>query len=274
MFAGRRKEYIIRLPAEEAASKYESGLYFSLSPHAAAQWLILPTTGDRALLRCRCDGPFVEYSEQKLACSRLTPLAEVPLPASAYKLIPAVLTSRSSRRHCRSAPGRRANGWRANQLDGHSPIRQMSGANQLDGHSPVGQAQDNAACTGYKLVAKLGGRYYSLFAGRQMEYGLGSAAENVALRDHQGGLYFHASAFAAAQVEVEARPEGLGAASVPRALLRCYCEGPFVEYPGGKMSCSRLTPLDEVLGWERFRVGGLHGEGAVRARPKSAVRGF
>mmetsp|Transcript_31633 Transcript_31633/g.71106 ORF Transcript_31633/g.71106 Transcript_31633/m.71106 type:complete len:121 (-) Transcript_31633:29-391(-) len=30
----------------------------------------------------------------------------------------------------------------------------------------------------------------------------------------------------------------------PRLLLRCRCEGPFVEYPGGKIACSVLTPMD------------------------------
>merc|ERR1712061_13234 len=57
---------------------------------------------------------------------------------------------------------------------------------------------------------------------------------------------------AAARHRIPARRGGFPVA--PRALLRCRCEGPFVEYPNGKIACSRLTPLEKLP----MPVGYLH----------------
>nr|ABV22261.1 conserved hypothetical protein [Karlodinium veneficum]ABV22262.1 conserved hypothetical protein [Karlodinium veneficum] len=97
---------------------------------------------------------------------------------------------------------------------------------------------------GYKVVARVGERFYSIWAGENAEYRIGFTARDEARPRHRGGLYVCRSPQAAVRHRIPAKPGGLFVA--PRALLRCACEGPFVEYPGGKIACSTLTPLEEM----------------------------
>eukprot|EP00434_Breviolum_minutum_P038792 symbB.v1.2.034427.t1/scaffold4440.1/size39630/2 len=91
---------------------------------------------------------------------------------------------------------------------------------------------------------KVGNRLLSIWAGDRMEYALGVIARDAARPKHAGGLYVCKTRARALHHRVPARRGGLFFA--PRLLLRCRCEGPFVEYPGGKIACSTLTPM-EVL---------------------------
>uniref|UniRef100_A0A7S4R316 Uncharacterized protein n=1 Tax=Alexandrium monilatum TaxID=311494 RepID=A0A7S4R316_9DINO len=105
---------------------------------------------------------------------------------------------------------------------------------------------------GYKVVAKVGRRYLSVWAGDDAEYVLGLPRRERARPCHGGGLYVCRSPDAATRHRIPARRGGLFTA--PRVLLRCLCEGPFVEYHGGKIACSGLTPLQEL----QLPVGYLH----------------
>mmetsp|Transcript_76978 Transcript_76978/g.178552 ORF Transcript_76978/g.178552 Transcript_76978/m.178552 type:complete len:139 (+) Transcript_76978:138-554(+) len=97
---------------------------------------------------------------------------------------------------------------------------------------------------GYKVVAKVGPRYLSIWAGDSAEYVLGVQRREEARSQHRGGLYICRTAEAAARHHIPAHAGGLFVA--PRVVLRCLCEGPFVEYLGGKVACSGLTPLQEL----------------------------
>mmetsp|Transcript_66349 Transcript_66349/g.116240 ORF Transcript_66349/g.116240 Transcript_66349/m.116240 type:complete len:185 (-) Transcript_66349:47-601(-) len=110
--------------------------------------------------------------------------------------------------------------------------------------SPAGSPMQGADIIGYKVVAKVGDRYFSVWAGDSTEYRMGAVLRQPARPLHRGGLYVCRSADAAMRHRIPARRGGLYMA--PRALLRCACEGPFVEYPGGKVACSGLTPLEEL----------------------------
>ncbi|CAK9046124.1 Uncharacterized protein SCF082_LOCUS25997, partial [Durusdinium trenchii] len=75
---------------------------------------------------------------------------------------------------------------------------------------------------GYKVVAKVGDRLLSIWAGDRMEYVLGATVRDDARPNHAGGLYVCRTEAAALRQRVPARPGGLFFA--PRALLRCRCE--------------------------------------------------
>lgn len=98
--------------------------------------------------------------------------------------------------------------------------------------------------TGYKVVAKVGPRYFSVWAGEGCQYGLGVTSTDAARPHHRGGLYVCRSLREAAEHYIPSKPGGLFVS--PRVVLRCLCEGPFVEYPGGKIACSALTPVEEL----------------------------
>jgi len=97
---------------------------------------------------------------------------------------------------------------------------------------------------GYKLVAKVGSRYYSVWAGKHVEYTIGSTLKENAKLNYKGGYYFCKTLEAVAHAVIAPQPGGLHRA--PRVILRCQCAGPFVEYSHGKFACSQLTPLEEV----------------------------
>eukprot|EP00929_Paragymnodinium_shiwhaense_P052802 TRINITY_DN26442_c0_g1_i1.p1 TRINITY_DN26442_c0_g1~~TRINITY_DN26442_c0_g1_i1.p1 ORF type:complete len:219 (+),score=37.51 TRINITY_DN26442_c0_g1_i1:78-734(+) len=120
---------------------------------------------------------------------------------------------------------------------------------------------------GYKVVAKVGRHYFSVWAGDTAEYVLGVPAEETAQPNHGGGLYCCRTREAASRQKIAIRRGGLFIA--PRVLLRCVCEGPFIQYASGKIACSRITPLEELA----LPIGYLHhGPGAARpaARPLPA----
>merc|ERR1712039_204333 len=114
---------------------------------------------------------------------------------------------------------------------------------------------------GYKVVAKVGRRYLSVWAGEAAEYMLGVTAQEEARPYHQGGLYVCLSMEAAARHRIPARRGGLFVA--PRVLLRCRCDGPFIEYPAGKVACSAITPMEELP----LPQGYLHSAPALAGRP-------
>jgi len=103
-----------------------------------------------------------------------------------------------------------------------------------------------APTIGFKLVANIGGQYFSLFAGMQVEYRLGETVEDDAQPQHRSGLYFCGTPAAAMKVSVGPSGGGGNINQADKAILKCECEGPFVEYSNGKFACSRLTPIEEV----------------------------
>merc|ERR1712187_232833 len=97
---------------------------------------------------------------------------------------------------------------------------------------------------GYKLVVKDGMRYLSCHDGDRFEYALGVCARERATLQKCGGLYVCRSARSAAKAfSTVSRCDGRRE-EMP-VLLRCACEGPFVEYGGDQIACSALTPLEE-----------------------------
>merc|ERR1712087_224823 len=118
---------------------------------------------------------------------------------------------------------------------------------------------------GYKVVAKVGQRFLSVWAGEGAEYALGVTAREEARTHHRGGLYVCLSLDAASRHRIPARRGGLFMA--PRVVLRCKCEGPFVEYPGGKIACSAITPLEELA----LPYGYLHTAPGPAGRPSRPV---
>jgi hypothetical protein len=108
-------------------------------------------------------------------------------------------------------------------------------------------AAHSAPTVGFKLVAKDSGRYFSLFAGPQIEYELGIASEDGAQPSYRSGLYFCSSVAAALRVQVPSNNESDYTSTMERVILKCQCEGPFVAYSNCDYACSRLTPIEEVL---------------------------
>mmetsp|Transcript_110681 Transcript_110681/g.220001 ORF Transcript_110681/g.220001 Transcript_110681/m.220001 type:complete len:165 (+) Transcript_110681:56-550(+) len=118
---------------------------------------------------------------------------------------------------------------------------------------------------GFKVVAKVGVRHLSIWAGDAAEYQLGLRTRDLARPQHGGGLYVCRSLEAAVRHRVSQRRGGLYVA--PRVVLRCLCEGPFVEYIGGKIACSELVPVQELP----MPRGYLHSAPRRPSRPQSPV---
>jgi len=97
---------------------------------------------------------------------------------------------------------------------------------------------------GYKLVAKVGQRYFSLWAGVDFEYELGVTSRECATPHLSGGLYVCSTPRAALRMAV--MPIGKGFRDAPHVVLLCVCSGPFVQYNSSKASCTCLTPIKEV----------------------------
>lgn len=130
---------------------------------------------------------------------------------------------------------------------------------------------------GYKLVAKVGDRFFSIFAGLDLEYIVGEALEEEAMPGQKAGLFFCLWPCTAARQYVP--PNHRGLFSAPRALMRCRCEGPIVHHREGRLSCSRLTVLQELplppcclvgRGRQRPASAGSLGGRDGRQRPASA----
>mmetsp|Transcript_109817 Transcript_109817/g.309645 ORF Transcript_109817/g.309645 Transcript_109817/m.309645 type:complete len:389 (-) Transcript_109817:75-1241(-) len=110
--------------------------------------------------------------------------------------------------------------------------------------SPARSMLQSWAVVGYKVVAKLGQRYFSIWAGREVEYVLGVSMRDDAEPGRVGGLYACNSPKSAVRHFISVSPHGLH--NAPRALLLCSCAGPIVNYESGKAACSCLTPIEEV----------------------------
>lgn len=108
--------------------------------------------------------------------------------------------------------------------------------------------QKQQSLIGFKLVAKADeDRYFSLWAGRRVEFKFGKAIEDVVEPHRNSGIdvfrtvaeamssYVPGKSFTASNVQ-----------QCKRVVLRCRCSGPFVHFPKGKVACSRLVPLEEV----------------------------
>lgn len=227
IWAGDRTKYDIGATVLDRATRQRaSGLYVCASPWSALNQY-LPAGADnlrkapRALLQCACLGPFVEYDGDKAACSSLTVLKALPMPRDYEK-----------------------------QADEHT-WRRLSSRDRGGHQSAVGLAfgQMNTLfgweVLAYKVVAKLGERYFSIWAGREVQYRLGATMREHATPGRQRGLYVFRTPEAAAAFAFPNEPSDF--AVCPRAVIRCSCKGPFVAYPGGKVACSKLTPLEEVM---------------------------
>jgi hypothetical protein len=126
-----------------------------------------------------------------------------------------------------------------------------------------------APAIGYKLVAKVGSHYFSLWAGSQLEYVLGQTIAEVAQPKHHGGIYICATPQDASRVKVPSTGEF---AKFPRVVLKCECEGPFVQYEGNKFACSQLTPLEEVSIDTKMRKSASLGAQSARADASLGAR--
>merc|ERR1740123_2242278 len=118
---------------------------------------------------------------------------------------------------------------------------------------------------GFKVVAKVGARHLSIWAGDAAEYQLGLRTQDLARPRHGGGLYVCRSLEAAVRHRVPLKRGGLFMA--PRVVLRCLCDGPFVEYAAGKIACSELVPVEELP----MPRGYLHSAPRRPSRPQSPV---
>jgi hypothetical protein len=233
LWAGESAEYGLGKPMEEEAlPDRRGGLYICDSAASAARQYISTTfAGDElcvAMLRCACRGPFVDYGGGKAACSVLTPCGEVPLPAERGATTVPGLWHRLAATH---KPG-----------GAHSDERgRMS---TMPGWEIVG----------YACVARMGRppmreRHFSLWAKDAFRFELGVTARDESLTDQsRDHLWVVSSPDEAPSVRImiaeNLRSSGIGQAT--RVLLRCVCEGPFVEMADGRVACSKLTPLDEV----------------------------
>lgn len=94
----------------------------------------------------------------------------------------------------------------------------------------------------YKAVAVVDGKFYSIFDG-QTEYTVGHEMRQAARQDHNGGYYVYKSIDEALAVSV---PASSKLKDAPRAILRIKAEGQYCVYSNGKLSFSRITPV-EVL---------------------------
>lgn len=231
LWKGERAEYEIGLPLdEEAMPDRRGGLYICDSPASAARQYIATTFPGNALcvvmLRCACRGPFVDYGGGSAACSSLTPLGEVPLPSG--------------------ESGPNAGLWQRLYAShpGGAHTDERGRMSMMPGWEVVG----------YTVVARMGQpplreRLFSLWSTEAFRYDLGTSARDDSLtersRDHLW-VVSSPSEVASVPIKIAEKLRNSGVDSAPRVLLRCACEGPFVELPDGRMACKKLTPVAEV----------------------------
>ena len=77
----------------------------------------------------------------------------------------------------------------------------------------------------FKLVAKVGGKYFSIYDG-DTEYVVGKKMAQQANPGHKGGYYCYATAREAVFADVPYKSGGHFIA--PRTVLKCICWGSFV----------------------------------------------
>ena len=95
----------------------------------------------------------------------------------------------------------------------------------------------------YKLVAKVGGRLYSIYDANT-EYKQGEVLSQTARSGHRGGYYVYASVQEAIFADVPYKAGGNFIA--PRTVIKCICFGDFVVYSNGKISFSNLITVAEL----------------------------
>lgn len=189
-------------------------LLFACCPCSASR--LRPTgigTGVLVLVCCKCEGAVMDGPGGSLSCSRFTIFEELPLEVDGYQTQLFLNPSKGSMKPSLSSTVPR----------------------------PIDASWNGI---GYKLVAKVGSRYFSIFAGVDVEYELGRTLEDEALPTRMTGLFFCLWPCMAVRQYI---PPGCGGLfSAPRALLRCKCEGPIVQHREGRLACSRLTPLQQL----------------------------
>jgi len=234
LWAGESAEYEMGLPiANEALPDRKGGLYICDSPTSAARQYVATSFPGNALcvamLRCACRGPFIDYGGGKAACSALTPLGEVPLPTENDTCCP------------------RAGLWQRLHA---TPIHAGADSNDCGRMSTM----PGWTVVGYTVAARLGRpplreRYFSLWTMEASRYDLGVPVQDDSImdptKDHLCVVSSPAEA-SSVRIAIAEKLRGSGVHSAPRVLLRCSCEGPFVELLDGRVACSRLTPLEEV----------------------------
>lgn len=93
-----------------------------------------------------------------------------------------------------------------------------------------------------RLAVTKDGRYVSIYDG-QTEYKIGEEIREAARQDHNGGIYCYPSAAAAKSWRSSSDWPGH---SLPQVVLRCAAGGSYCRYDNGKISVSRLTPVEVV----------------------------
>jgi hypothetical protein len=117
-------------------------------------------------------------------------------------------------------------------------IRTLRGERKLPGHSV---RQEVTIC--YKAVALVNGAMQSIYD-ETVSYEIGKTLIQKAQENHSGGFYAYATESEARNAEVPSNSDNLRA---PRAILKVEVSGRCIEYDNGKMSWSRMKPV-EVIG--------------------------
>ena len=92
----------------------------------------------------------------------------------------------------------------------------------------------------FKLMAKVGGKYYSIYDGAT-EYSIGDMKFQQVKSGHKGGYYVYASIKEAVFADVPYHEGGHFIA--PRTVMKCICWGDFCVYDKGKMAFSYIMPV-------------------------------
>lgn len=95
----------------------------------------------------------------------------------------------------------------------------------------------------YKLVAKVFGKYKSIFDGKT-EYQLGAEMFQQAKDNHKGGYYVYRTINEVIFADIPYSKGGLYYA--PRTILKCLCWGDFIEYDNGKIAYSHICPVQDM----------------------------
>lgn len=212
---------------------------------------------EHVILRCVCEGPWIERRPgSKFACSRLTPLEELPMTmVEVPKSLHLRFSGRLHQEELRSGLLGRMDSILNWDVIGYKVLARHRGG-YYGFHVP-------GPGVNY-LDVRNGGSTRTVLLDETSVYQLGVAVEDEAKCCRQGGRFVCNSARAAAQLQIPAsmqaalQPDpgrglvqnqaGEGDEVAPRlVIVRCSCGGPFVTYDGGSVACSRITPLEEVI---------------------------
>lgn len=95
----------------------------------------------------------------------------------------------------------------------------------------------------YKVVALTpDGKMVSIFNG-ETEYQIGVEMQQAARQNHNGGYYVYSSHEVAHRATF---PKDSKALDLPRVVIRVRAEGSYCRYDNGKLSFSRITPLEVI----------------------------